>query len=227
MFNVLVAEDDLHTRKYIGKLLQNNGFNPILAENGSVALKIIGDYHIDVAIIDVMMPEMNGYELTDFLRKNNYNMPLLMVTAKGKIEDKKKGFLVGIDDYLVKPFEAEELILRINALLRRSKIVSEHKLVIGDVILDYDSLTVTRLDKTFELPKKEFYLLYKLLSYPNVIFTRYQLMDEIWGMDSDSDDKTITVHINRLRSQFGDFPEFEIQTIRGLGYKAVKKIWKI
>lgn len=224
MLNILVAEDDLNTRKYIAKLLENNGFNPLQAEDGQVALDVLGEHHIDLAIIDVMMPNMNGYELTDFLRKNNYNMPLLMVTAKGEIEDKKKGFLVGIDDYLVKPFEAEELLLRINALLRRSKIVNEHKLVIGDVTLDYDSLTVTRLTKSVELPKKEFYLLYKLLSYPNVIFTRYQLMNEIWGMDSDSDDKTITVHINRLRSQFGDYPEFEIQTIRGLGYKAVKKI---
>lgn len=224
MLNILVAEDDLNTRKYIAKLLENNGFNPLQAEDGQVALDVLGEHHIDLAIIDVMMPNMNGYELTDFLRKNNYNMPLLMVTAKGEIEDKKKGFLVGIDDYLVKPFEAEELLLRINALLRRSKIVNEHKLVIGDVTLDYDSLTVTRLNKSVELPKKEFYLLYKLLSYPNVIFTRYQLMNEIWGMDSDSDDKTITVHINRLRSQFGDYPEFEIQTIRGLGYKAVKKI---
>ena len=225
MFNILIAEDDLNTRKYIAKLLENNGFRAIQASNGAVALKLISENHIDLAIIDVMMPEMNGIELTDFLRKNNYSMPLLMVTAKGNIEDKKKGFLVGIDDYLVKPFDSEELLLRVNALLRRSKIVSDHKLVIGDVTLDYDSLTVTRFDEVVELPKKEFYLLYKLLSYPNVIFTRYQLMDEIWGMDSDSDDKTITVHINRLRNQFGDYPEFEIQTIRGLGYKAVKKVW--
>ncbi len=224
MLNILIVEDDLHTRKLIGKLLQNNGYSPILAENGNVALKLLGDYHIDLAIIDVMMPEMNGYELTKFLRDNKYNLPLLMVTAKGNIEDKKEGFLVGIDDYLVKPFDEEELLLRINALLRRSKIVNEHKLIIGKVTLDYDSLTVTREEKIVELPKKEFYLLYKLLSYPNVIFTRYQLMNEIWGMDSESDDKTITVHINRLRSQFNNYPEFEIQTIRGLGYKAVKKI---
>lgn len=224
MLNILVVEDDLHTRKFIGKLLKNNGYSPILAENGNAALKIIGDYHIDLAIIDVMMPGMNGYELTKFLRNNDYNLPLLMVTAKGSIEDKKEGFLVGIDDYLVKPFDEEELLLRINALLRRSKIVNDHKLVIGEVTLDYDSLTVTRGNQVIELPKKEFYLLYKLLSYPNVIFTRFQLMDEIWGMDSESDDKTITVHINRLRSQFGNYPEFEIQTIRGLGYKAVKKV---
>jgi len=226
MFNILVVEDDFNTRKLIAKLLKNNGYNPILAEDGQDALVVLGAHQIDLAIIDIMMPKMDGYELTKFLRDNNYNLPLLMVTAKGDIQDKKRGFLIGIDDYLVKPFDEEELLLRVNALLRRSKIVNEHKLVIGDVVLDYDSLSVCRNNERIELPKKEFYLLYKLLSYPNVIFTRYQLMDEIWGMDSESDDKTITVHINRLRSQFADYKEFEIQTIRGLGYKAVRKIWE-
>ena len=170
------------------------------------------------------MPGMDGYEFTRQLRATDYTLPILMVTAKQLPEDKRKGFIVGTDDYMTKPVDEEEMILRIRALLRRAQIVNERRITIADVCLDYDSLTVSRGDESQTLPRKEFYLLYKLLSYPGKIFTRIQLMDEIWGMESQSDDNTINVHINRLRKRFEDYPEFTIETIRGLGYKAVKHL---
>lgn len=223
MFNILIVEDDKNTRKLMYAVLKNNGYTPLLAEDGVKALEVIDTEHIDLMIVDIMMPNMNGYELIAQLREMNFNVPVLMVTAKATLNDKKKGFLVGIDDYMVKPIEEEEMLLRIKALLRRYKIVSEHKIIIGKATIDYVSLTVKREEKELSLPKKEFYLLYKLLSYPDVIFTRFQLMEEIWGMDSDTDENTVNVHINRLRNRFKDFPEFEIITVRGLGYKAVRK----
>jgi two-component system OmpR family response regulator len=179
---------------------------------------------VDLVILDIMMPGMDGYEFTRQLRATDYTLPILMVTAKLLPEDKRKGFIVGTDDYMTKPVDEEEMILRIRALLRRAQIVNERRITIADVCLDYDSLTVSRGDESQTLPRKEFYLLYKLLSYPGKIFTRIQLMDEIWGMESQSDDNTINVHINRLRKRFEDYPEFTIETIRGLGYKAVKHL---
>jgi DNA-binding response OmpR family regulator len=175
-------------------------------------------------VLDVMMPEMDGYEFTKTLRENQSTLPILMVSAKQLPEDKKQGFLVGTDDYMTKPIDEEEMLLRIKALLRRAQIVSERKITIGDVTLDYDALTVTRNGETQELPQKEFLLLYKLLSYPGKIFTRIQLMDEIWGADSDTGWETVTVHIGRLRKRFEGWNEFEIVSVRGLGYKAVKKV---
>ena len=169
-----------------------------------------------------MMPGMDGYEFTRQLRATDYTLPILMVTAKQLPEDKRKGFIVGTDDYMTKPVDEEEMILRIRALLRRAQIVNERRITIADVCLDYDSLTVSRGDESQTLPRKEFYLLYKLMSYPNKIFTRQQLMDEIWGMDSTSDERTVDVHINRLRERFRDCDDFLIMTVRGLGYKVVK-----
>jgi DNA-binding response OmpR family regulator len=171
-----------------------------------------------------MMPKMDGYELTRLLRLSWENLPILMVTAKQEPKDKKEGFLAGTDDYMTKPVDEEELVLRIRALLRRAMIASERKLTIGNAILDYDALTISRENQVITLPQKEFFLLFKLLSYPNIIFTRLQLMDEIWGMETETDDHTLNVHINRLRDHFRDWPEFEIVTVRGLGYKAVKKL---
>ena len=173
-------------------------------------------------ITDIMMPDMNGYSLTEQLRDAGYNFPILMVTSKETIQDKRRGFLVGTDDYMVKPIDDEELILRVKALLRRAKIVSERKIAIGKVILNYDKIVVIRESERIELPLKEFMLLYKLLSYPDVVFTRMQLMDEIWGIDTESDAHTVSVHIARLRERFGTWPEFSIITVRGLGYKVVK-----
>ena len=170
------------------------------------------------------MPKMNGYEFTKVLRETNHNLPILMVSAKQLPEDRHKGFLAGTDDYITKPIDEQEMLLRIKALLRRSQIASERKIKVGDVTLDYDSLTVSKNGETQELPQKEFMLLYMLLSYPGRIFTRIQLMDEIWGTESETGWETVTVHIGRLRKRFEGWDEFEIESVRGLGYKAVKKI---
>lgn len=222
MFNILVVEDDKHTRILLSKILQNNGYNVILATDGEDAFEKLEHNYVDLMIIDVMMPKMDGYTLTQTLRDGGSQMPMLMISAKDKVQDIKQGFLVGIDDYLTKPFDFEELILRVKALLRRSKIVSDHKLVVGQTALDYLSFKVITPNGEEALPKKEFLLLYKLLSYPEIVFTRLQLMDEIWGMDAESDEHTVNVHINRLRTHFADNKDFDIVTVRGLGYKAVR-----
>lgn len=224
MFNILVAEDDTNTRKWLAAVLRTNGFNPILAEDGQAALDLLDHYPVDLLIADIMMPNLDGLNLTRQLRASGSTLPVLMLTALQMPENKRQGFLVGTDDYMVKPVDDEEMILRIRALLQRARIVSERRLTIGPVILDYDALSVSREGQSQTLPQKEFFLLFKLLSYPDVIFTRLQLMDEIWGMDSETDDRTVNVHINRLRERFGSWPEFEIVTIRGLGYKAVKRL---
>ena len=224
MFRILVVEDDTNTRKLVCAVLRQNGFETLQAEDGVAALEVMENQHVDLVVLDLMMPNLDGYELTEQLRLTWKNLPILMVTAKQTPKDKKKGFLVGTDDYMTKPVDEEEMVLRIKALLRRAQIASEHKLGVGDVILDYDTLTVSRGAEEIKLPQKEFHLLFKLLSYSNITFTRLQLMDELWGMDSETDDHTLNVHINRLRERFRDWPEFEIVTVRGLGYKAVKKV---
>ena len=224
MFNILVVDDEKNSRLLIESILKNEGYTVFTASDGEDALNMIDAHHIDLIVLDVMMPRMGGYELTTLLRQCNNTLPILMVSAKQLPVDKKKGFLAGTDDYITKPIDEEEMILRIKALLRRAQIASERKIVIGDVVLDYDSLTVTKKNQKIELPQKEFMLLFKLLSYPNKIFTRIQLMDEIWGAESNTGWETVTVHIGRLRKKFEDWNEFEIQSVRGLGYKAVKKI---
>ncbi|GIX59411.1 DNA-binding response regulator [Bacillus paranthracis] len=223
MIKILVVEDDKNTRKLMCAVLEQNGFDTYGAEDGMAALDLMEKHQIDLVVLDLMMPNMDGYELTRQIRFSWKNLPILMVTAKQEQKDKRQGFLVGTDDYMTKPVDEEEMVLRIKALLRRAQIASEHKLTVGKVVLNYDSLTVSREDKVITVPQKEFYLLFKLLSYPNMIFTRIQLMDEIWGMESETDDHTLNVHINRLRDRFRGWPEIEIVTIRGLGYKAVKK----
>lgn len=224
MIRILIVEDDMNTRKLMKAVLSANAYTTFTASNGLEALEILDTEHIDLIILDVMMPKMDGYELTEELRASGYELPILMVTAKQMPADKRKGFIVGTDDYMTKPVDEEEMLLRIKALLRRAQIVNDHKLVIGEVVLDYDALTVSRGEDIQTLPQKEFYLLYKLLAYPNKIFTRIQLMDEIWGMESESTDYTVNVHINRLRKRFDKYPEFSIETVRGLGYKVVKNI---
>lgn len=222
MFRILVAEDDVSTCKLLRTLLCQNGFEPVVAMDGVEALRIIERQQIDLAVLDLMMPNMDGYELTRYIRAVWESLPILMLTAKQKPRDKHTGFLLGTDDYMTKPFDEQELIFRINALLRRAKIARERKLHVGDVILDYDAFTISRMGEVVQLPQKEFLLLFKLISYPNIIFTRLQLMDEIWGTETETDDHTLNVHINRLRTRFHDWPEFDIVTVRGLGYKAVK-----
>lgn len=224
MTKLLVVEDDINTRKLLCAVLKQNGFEPYSAEDGVAALNLMEQVHIDLVILDLMMPNMDGYELTRQLRASWKNLPILMVTAKQEPQDKRKGFMVGTDDYMTKPVDEQEMILRIKALLRRAQIVDEHKIKIGDVTLNYDTLSVSKNNKSIMLPQKEFYLLFKLLSYPEIIFTRLQLMDEVWGPDSETDDHTLNVHIARLRDKFWDWSEFEIVTVRGLGYKAVKKV---
>jgi DNA-binding response OmpR family regulator len=224
MIHILVVDDDKNTRLLLTAVLEAAGYTVITAENGEAALEVMDRAHIDLVVLDVMMPKMDGYEFTKTLRENQSTLPILMISAKQLPEDKKKGFLVGTDDYMTKPIDEEEMLLRIKALLRRAKIASERKIILGNVTLDYDSLTVTRGEESQVLPQKEFYLLYKLLSYPGKIFTRIQLMDEIWGADSDTGWETVTVHIGRLRKRFEGWSEFEIVSVRGLGYKAVKKI---
>ena len=223
MFDILVVEDDRSTRLLMEAVLRRGGYNPILASNGIEALDIMDHKHIDLVLLDIMMPQMDGYEFTKTLRDGGSELPILMVTAKEAPADKKQGFIAGTDDYMVKPVDEEEMLLRIAALLRRSKIASEHKLTVGATVLDYDKLTVFDGESETALPPKEFLLLYKLLSYQGKIFTRAALMDEIWDMDSESDPHTVDVHINRLREKFGQSRDFEIATVRGLGYKAVKK----
>ncbi len=223
MFNILVVEDDDKLRGLFCAVLEKNGYKPIPAKDGLQALDVIDNEVVDLIVSDIMMPNVDGYELVSSLRDARYSMPVLIITAKETYEDKQKGFFSGADDYMVKPVDVNEMLLRVSALLRRAKIANEKKITVGSTTFDYDALTVSYNGCESLLPQKEFYLIYKLLSYPNKIFTRQQLMDEIWGMDSETDEKTINTHINRLRDRFMDNPDFEIVTIRGLGYKAVKK----
>ena len=223
MFHILVVDDDKNTRRLMQAVLEGDGYTVTTAHDGEEALAVMDREHVDLAVLDIMMPNMDGYEFTRTLRAANNELPILMVSAKQLPADKHKGFLVGTDDYITKPVDEEEMLLRIKALLRRAKIANDRKIVVGDAVLDYDSFTVSRPGQVQELPQKEFLLLYKLLSYPGKIFTRIQLMDEIWGMDCETGWETVTVHIGRLRKRFEDWDEFSLESVRGLGYKAVKK----
>ena len=223
MINILVADDDKNTRLLMKAILEAEHYRVFTAVDGQDALGVLDREHIDLVVLDIMMPNMDGYEFTETLRQSDNTLPILMVSARQQPEDKRRGFLVGTDDYITKPIDEEEMLLRIKALLRRAKIVSDRRIVIGDVVLDDDSFTVARPGQVQELPQKEFLLLYKLLSYPGKIFTRIQLMDEIWGMDCETGWETVTVHVGRLRKRFEGWEEFSVESVRGLGYKAVKK----
>jgi len=223
MFRILVAEDDLALNKLIETTLVKNGYQVITARDGTSALCAIADSYVDLVVSDIMMPRMDGYQLAKAIRERDKSLPILFISVKDKFVDKEKGFQLGIDDYMVKPLDTKELLLRIGALLRRAKIATEHKLTIGETVLDYDNFSVTNKGVTTELPQKEFLLLFKFLSYPGKIFTRNQLMDEFWGPFSESTDRTVDVHITKLRDRFKSNDDFEIVTVRGLGYKAVKK----
>ncbi|MFP7334963.1 response regulator transcription factor [Shouchella clausii] len=223
MIKILLVEDSDNTRKLLAKILSKNNYYVLQAKDGLEALDILDKQIVDLVIVDIMMPNMNGYDLTQELRAFMKDIPILMITAKQEPANKRKGFIVGTDDYMTKPVDEEEMLLRIRALLRRSQISSNHKIYIGEIQLDEKTQTVVRKNERVELPPKEFQLLFKLLSYPNVIFTRLQLMDEIWGMETTTDDHTLNVHVNRLRERFRNWHEFEIITVRGLGYKAVRK----
>ncbi len=220
---ILVVDDNQKIRRLIDIYLRREGFSTLLAETGEQALHLLGEQAVDLMIVDIMMPGMDGYALVRQLRENRMEIPVLMATAKTEFADKKEGFEAGADDYMTKPVDLEELVLRVRALLRRSRIYSENQIRIGEVTLDYNTLEVRLPGGTVVLPQKEFYLLYKLFSYPNRIFTRQELMDEIWGFDSETSPRTVDVHIKRLRERFEQVPDLEISTIRGLGYKGVQK----
>ena len=221
MFKILVVEDNKNMRKLMVTYLKRNNYETMEAEDGEKALEIMENNHVDLIISDIMMPNMDGYELTKELRNANYMLPILFVTAKDSIDDKREGFLLGVDDYMVKPVDMDEMVLRVGVLLRRANIINQRKLKIKNVVLLYDEYTLKKGNKIYNLPQKEFQLLYKLLSFPNKIFTRQDLIDEIWGLDNESDFRTVDVHIKRLREKFDNFDEFKIVTIRGVGYKAV------
>lgn len=222
MTNILVVDDHESIRRLIEAYLRRAGYQVYLAADGFEALQVIDHVHIDLMVADVMMPGLDGFELTRQLRDAHYNLPVLIVTALESIDDKRQGFSAGTDDYMVKPIDFDEMLLRVAALLRRASIASEHQVTIGSVTLDSDTLSVkVGLDTSF-LPPKEFSLLFKLLSYPGKIFTRQDLMEEIWGLDNDTDERTVDVHVSRLRERFEAVGEFKIVTVRGLGYKADK-----
>lgn len=223
MFRIMVVEDDVNTRKYFTDLLADNGYEPIPAEDGAQALTLLDQYQIDLIVLDVMMPHMNGLEFSNTLREGRCMLPILMVSALETQADKQAAFLSGTDDYMVKPVNEQEFLLRIAALLRRSRIANERKIQIGRVTLNYDTHRMTVDDCVRELPRKEFLILFHLLSYPDKLFTKRQLMDQIWDMASESDEHTIEVHIGRLREHLRDIPEIKIVTVRGLGYKAMRK----
>ena len=221
MFKILVVEDNKNMRKLMTTYLKRSNYETLEAEDGEEALEIMDNNHVDLIISDIMMPNMDGYELTKELRSANYTIPILFVTAKDTIDDKREGFLLGVDDYMVKPVDMDEMVLRVGVLLRRANIVNQRKLKIKNIVLSYDEYTLKKDNKIYNLPQKEFQLLYKLLSFSNKIFTRQELIDEIWGLDNESDFRTVDVHIKRLREKFNDFDEFKIVTIRGVGYKAI------
>ena len=223
MFNILLAEDDENLRKLMEIRLKDNKFNVYSASNGKEALDKLYNNPVDIMVVDIMMPIMDGYELVKTARQDYPNIPAIMVTAKDAFEDKNKGYSLGIDDYMVKPVNCDELVLRINAILRRAKIVSERKIVVNNTSIDYNSLTISgNTGKSTTLAKKEFSILFKLLSYPERVFTKSELFDEFWGSNSDTDENTIKVHINYIRNKIKDFPDIGIENIRGFGYKGVR-----
>ncbi len=223
MFQILIADDNANTRRLFEVVLSQNGFDVLTARDAEEAAEKLEENHVDLMILDVMMPGTDGFTFLRSLRDMGVQLPVLMITARDTPEDVRTGFLAGTDDYMVKPVNEDEMVLRIQALLRRAKIASERRLTVGKTELLYDSLAVTEGEKTTVLPKKEFQLLFKFLSYPNKTFTRRQLMNEFWDADSDSEERTVDVHINRLRERFRDNDDFQIVTVRGLGYKAVHK----
>ena len=222
MFQILVAEDDKSAGRLIMDTLSDAGYEPVLAADGLQAYAMLTQRHVDLLVLDLMLPELDDFSLLRQLRESGSTLPVLVLTAREAIADKRRGLRAGADDYMVKPADEEELLLRIAALLRRSRQACEHRLVAGGTTLNYDNLAVESQGVQVDLSRKEFLLLYKLLSCPGKTFTRRQLMDEIWDMDSTSEEHTVTVHINRLREKFRDNRDFSIVTVHGLGYKAVR-----
>ena len=223
MFKILIAEDDAELRQLFTHVLNRSGYEVTGVDNGKKALEALTNEYYDMVISDIMMPVMDGYELVKSLREINKTIPVMMITAKDAFDDMRLGFLSGTDDYMVKPVNVNEMVLRVGALLRRAQMITERKLVIGATVMECDSMIVTHAGVSSILPQKEFMLLHKMASFPGKIFTRQQLMDEIWGYDSGTDSHTVDVHIGRLRERFRDEKDFKIVTMRGVGYKVVKQ----
>lgn len=223
MFKVLIAEDDKELCQLFEKVLKKHGYDVLCASDGKEALELLGKEYIDLIITDIMMPVMDGYELVSELRAAGIQTPVLMITAKSNFDDMRQGFLSGSDDYMVKPVNVNEMLLRVGALLRRAQIISERKMTIGMTELNFDTLTVTDSTGSQELPKKEFQILYKLAASPGRTYTKQQIMDDVWGYEVETDPHTIEVHIGRLRERLRNNPDMEIVTMRGIGYKVVKK----
>ena len=223
MLKILIAEDDKELSQLFSHVLTKNGYEVKGVNNGREALTAMEKDYFDLLISDIMMPFVDGFELVRQLRERGNQTPVMMITARDAFDDMRRGFLSGTDDYMVKPINVNEMVLRVGALLRRSQMIHDRRQIIGDTVLELDSLTVTCSGESQTLPQKEFMLLYKMISYPGRIFTRYQLMEEIWGYDSESDTHTVDVHIGRLRDRFRNNPDVKIVTIRGVGYKAVRK----
>ena len=222
MFKILIAEDDCELRQLFQHVLTKNGYAAVGVSNGKEALAAMDTSYYDLIISDIMMPKLDGYELVRSLREAGNSIPVLMITAKDAFDDMRLGFVSGSDDYMVKPVNVNEMVLRVSALLRRAQMANERRQVIGGTVLECDSLSVHTGGENMVLPQKEFMLLYKMVSFPGRIFTRQQLMDDIWGYETETDTHTVDVHIGRLRERFRDNPDFKIVTMRGVGYKVVK-----
>ena len=222
MEKILIAEDDQELRQLFSHVLTINGYAVTGVSDGQEALEALNADYFDLIISDIMMPRLDGYALVSALRNVGNMTPVLMITAKDAFDDMRQGFLSGSDDYMVKPVNVNEMVLRVQALLRRAKMINERRCTLGKTVMECDCLTVTTETESWILPQKEFMLLYKMASYPGKIFTRQQLMDEIWGYENESDTHTVDVHIARLRDRFRDNADFKIVTIRGVGYKVVK-----
>ncbi|MBO7213909.1 MAG: response regulator transcription factor [Clostridia bacterium] len=222
MFNVMVVEDDKNIRKLIEIKLIALGYSVITAENGAVALNKLNENHIDIMLVDAMMPVMDGFSLVKAVRGDGNNIPIIMVTARGSLADKSQGFDLGVDDYIVKPIEFDELSLRIKAVLRRAKIVSDRKITVGNTVLDYDTLTISKGEEKVVLTKTEFGIIYKLLSYPERTFSKSMLFEEFWSWDSETEEDIVKVYINRIRNKITAFSDIDVETVRGIGYRGVR-----
>ena len=222
MLNILIVEDDNNLRKLLAIKLKSEGYNVETAINGCDALDLIGKMHFDMLLVDAMMPRVDGYQLVKTLRGEGSSVPVIMITSRGSITDKEQGFLAGVDDYMLKPIDFQELFLRIKAVLRRAKIVSERKIMIGSTVLDYETLTVSNAEQKVSLTKKEFSILYKLLSYPERSFSKSALFEEFWSWDSDTEEDVVKVYVNRIRNKIQPFKNIDIETVRGIGYRGIK-----
>lgn len=223
MIHILVVDDDAALNRSVCSFLNNSGFKAVGVLSADAGYEAMYNNFFELIISDIMMPKVDGFEFASIVRKVNKNIPILFMSAKDDLPSKQKGFHLGVDDYMVKPVDLEELILRVRALLRRANVKMERKLTVGNLVMDADAMTAHVKDEELPVTTREFYILYKLLSYPNKTFTRAQLMDEFWGVDTETSLRAVDVYVTKLRDKFSECDGFEIRTVRGLGYKSVLK----